>query len=130
MPVERRQIILSEVEVLQAIESYRRTHAEFLPHGEVAGLTLKPTPGNSGVHLTVNVGMIYGQTRHAISIEVADADIVELLIRCCLENNIPIPKSSSKSAGVTDGMLTLIINSNSEHAGAVAPSMLRHVKHA
>jgi hypothetical protein len=127
MPIERRQIIFSEGEVLQAIESYRRTHTDFLPHGEVTGITLKPATGHVGVHLTISVGMIYGQTRHAVSIEAAEVAIVELLIRCCLENNIPIPKIGRKSAGVIDGMLMLSIASTSEAAdGSVPHSPRRH----
>lgn len=126
MPIERRQIILSEAEVLLAIESYRRTRSEFLPHGEVTGLALKPAPRDGGAQLAVNVGMVYGQTRHTIAIEAAEADIVHLLIRFCLENNIPIPKIGRKSAGIIDGMLALIIHSGVDTAETAAPAQRAH----
>jgi hypothetical protein len=122
MPSERRQIILSKNEVLQAIQAYRRTRTNFLPHGEVAGFTLKPAAGDSGVRLTVDVGMVYGQTRQTIAIEATEADVVDMMIRCCLENNIPIPKAGRKSAGVVDGMLALIIYSDDTSPGAATPA--------
>ena len=121
MPIERRQIILSEKELLQAIRAYSRMRTDFLPHGEVIGFTLEPTARDGGVHLTVDVGMIYGQTRQTISIQTAEADIIELLIRCCLENNIPIPKIGRKSAGIIDGMLTLFIYFADVAADVAAP---------
>jgi hypothetical protein len=125
MPIERRQITLSQTEVMQAIQSYRRTRADFLPHGEVTDFVLETAAGDGGVHLTINVGMVYGQTRQTISIETEDTDVVELLIRCCLENNIPIPKISRKSAGIIDGMLTLIICSTGDSLDAITPEPSR-----
>jgi hypothetical protein len=120
MPIEQRQIMLSEAEVLQAIESYRRTRTDFLPNGEVTGLALKSPPRDGLVHLVVSVSMVYGQTRHTISIEIAEPDIVHLLIRFCLENNIPIPKLGRKSTGVIAGMLALIIHSGADIADAAS----------
>ncbi len=113
--------MLAKSEVLQAIQAYRRTHPNFLPHGEVAGFTLKPGAGDGGVHLTVDVGMVYGQTRQTITIEATEADVVDMIIRCCLENNIPIPKAGRKSAGIMDGMLALIICSDDTGLGAASP---------
>jgi hypothetical protein len=122
MPIEQRQIMLSEAEVLQALESYRRTRTDFLPNGDVTGLALKPPPRDGSVHLVVSVVMVYGQTRHTISIEIAEADVVHLLIRFCLENNIPIPKIGRKSAGIIDGMLALVIWSGGDNADVAALS--------
>jgi hypothetical protein len=113
MPIERRQIMLSEPELLQAIQSYRRVHPDFLPHGELKELGLKPS-ADGGVHLIIDVSMIYGQARQIIRIEPVATDIIELLIRCCLENNIPIPRAGRKSAGIVDGMLTLVIRTDDE----------------
>ncbi len=116
MPTEKRQIIFSKDEVMQALRAYRLTHHDFLPSGDVIEFTLKPTAGGGGVHLTVACNLIYGETRQTINIEVADADVVELLIRCCLENNIPIPRMGQKSANAVDGMLALIIRYDEEEA--------------
>jgi hypothetical protein len=113
MPIERRQIMLSEPELLQAIQSYRRMHPDFLPHGELKELGLKPS-ADGGVQLTIDVSMIYGQMRQIIRIEPVAKDIVERLVRCCLENNIPIPRAGRKSAGIVDGMLALIICTDDE----------------
>jgi hypothetical protein len=113
MPIERRQIMLSEPELLQAIQSYRRMHPDFPPHGELKELGLKPS-ADGGVQLTIDVSMIYGQMRQIIRIEPVAKDIVERLVRCCLENNIPIPRAGRKSAGIVDGMLALIICTDDE----------------
>ena len=114
MPIERRQIMLSESELLHAIQSYRRVRPSFLPNGDVNGLVLEPGTEKSSIRLAIGVTMMYGQTRQTIQIEPKDTDIVELLIRCCLENNIPIPRAGRKSAAVVDGMLTLLIYSEVE----------------
>ena len=121
MPIERRQIMLSESEVLHAIQIYHRTRPDFLPHGEVTGVTFRPTAEGNGVRLTISVGMIYGQTRQTINIEAEESDVVGLLIRCCLENNIPIPRIGRKSPGIIDGLLALIICSDDEGAKLGAP---------
>jgi len=113
MPIERRQIMLSEPELLQAIQSYRRVHPDFLPDGELNELGVKPS-ADGGVHLTIDVSMVYGQMRQVLRIEPVAKDIVELLVRCCLENNIPIPRAGRKSAGIVDGMLALIICTDDE----------------
>jgi len=130
VPIELRQIMLSEKEVLQAIHVYRRARTDFLPHGDGVAFSLKPTAGDSLVHMTIQVDMIYGQTRQTISIETAEADVVDMLVRCCLENNIPIPKAGRKSASVVDGMLTLTIYSDDDSANVAAPCVRRHAMSA
>jgi hypothetical protein len=123
MPIERRQIMLSEAEVLHAVQIYRRVCPEFLPHGEVTGLTLVPKSDGGGVQLTIDFSMIYGKTRQTISIQAVETDVVDLLIRCCLENNIPIPRAGRKSATVMNGMLALIICSDDDTAELPAPKV-------
>jgi hypothetical protein len=114
MPIERRQILLSEAELLHAIEVFRHVRPDFLPHGDVSDCKMEPAGADGTAHITISVSMIYGETRQAIKITTKEADILELLIRCCLENNIPIPRAGSKSTGIVDGRLALMICSDSE----------------
>jgi hypothetical protein len=117
MPIEQRKLIFSEDEVLQAIQSYARRRPDFLPQGRVLGFRPSPCPGGPAVGLTVAVEMTYGLTRQAIEVEAGETDVVELLIRCCLENNIPIPRTGAKRAAVEDGRLVLAVDYSGEFPG-------------
>ncbi len=56
MPLERRHIILSAEEVLQAINAYRRMMPEFLPRGPILGFRLaEPEASGEAPALTVSV---------------------------------------------------------------------------
>jgi hypothetical protein len=114
MPIERRQILLSDGELLHAIEVFRRVRPDFLPHGDVNDCKIEPAGADGAAHITISVSMVYGETRQVIKIATKEADILELLIRCCLENNIPIPRAGRKSTGIIDGRMALMICSDSE----------------
>lgn len=114
MPAERRQILLSAEETLHAIQSYARMRPQFLPHGQVLGFRLDGGEEEGGIGLTISVEAVYGATRTVLDVRTTQPDIVELLIRCCLENNIPIPRSSAKAAAVVDGHLALIVRHDSQ----------------
>ena len=113
MPVERRHILLSTEETLHAIQSYARMRPQFLPHGQVLGFRLDEGDEESGIGLTVSVEVAYGATQAMLDVRATQPDIVELLIRCCLENNIPIPRSGAKTAAVVNEHLALIVRHDS-----------------
>lgn len=114
MPLERRHIILSAEEVLQAIASYRRTTPEFLPRGAILGFRLdEPEAPGGAPALTVSVEMSYGRTQQVTELRAEGTDVVQMLVRCCVENNIPIPRRGAKRAALIDGALALLI----EYAG-------------
>ena len=114
MPMERRQIILSTDETLQAIQAYRRAAPEFLPRGRILGFRLdEPEAPGGPPALTVSIEMTYGRTHQVTEVRAEGADVVQVLVRCCVENNIPIPRRGAKRAALVDGALALLI----EHTG-------------
>ena len=116
MPVERREIIFSTSEVFQAVNSYNRMKPDLLPHGTIQDVQLVE---GGEIKLRVIVEMIYGDRRQAVEIEVKAIDTVELLVRGCLENNIPIPRRATKLLRVIEGSLALVIQVASEEAEEV-----------
>jgi hypothetical protein len=111
MPIEKRQILLSEDEVIHAIVAYRNVTPAFLPRGDILKLSVSPTThdGPGGAEVTVTICMRYGSTEQMVDLKVDPADIVNLLIRFCLENNIPMPRQGTKATVLIDGMLALAI---------------------
>lgn len=110
MPTELRQIVLSADETMQAIQSYARMTTHFLPHGRVLGFQLEPVVPGGDVGLIISIEAVYGKTHAPLEIKADPADVAELLIRCCLENNIPIPRHSVKTAKAIDGQLALVVS--------------------
>jgi len=79
----------------------------FLPRGRVLGCEFARGEDASGAKLTVSVEAAYGATRAAFEAAVEQADTLALLIRCCLEHNIPIPRRSVKTVSAQDRNVTL-----------------------
>ncbi len=108
MPIERREIILSHEELLQAVQAYAKMTSTFLPRGQIIEACIGPG-ADGGAELTVVVDAIYGQSQQRIEVRAGAPDVLELLIRCCLENNIPIPRRGVRGMRVVEGMLALVI---------------------
>ena len=111
MPVERREIIFSTSEVFQAVNSYNRMKPDLLPQGIIQNVQVLE---GEEIKLRVTIEMSYGNGRQAVSIEVTAIDTVELLVRGCLENNIPIPRRATKVLRQIEGNLALVIQVASE----------------
>ena len=89
--------ILSAEEVLQAVNAYRRMMPEFLPRGPILGFRLDEPEAPGGTPaLTVSVEMSYGRTQQVTELRAEGTDVVQMLVRCCVENNIPIPRRGAK----------------------------------
>lgn len=122
MPLERRQIVLSNEETILAIRSFARTNPAFLPEGEILRAEPQQTP--EGVVLDIAVIARYGRTETAMNVLAENEQLLEVLIRCCLENNIPIPRASAKYAVIIDGCLALELRHESSLGEApAAPSV-------
>ncbi len=104
MPRERRKIIFTAEELVLAVRSYDRVTAEFLPRGEVRSVQVED---RGGVRLTVS---LQAGPAGTTNIDVAQRDVIELLIRACLENNIPIPLRAAKFLAVVDGDLAMAMD--------------------
>ena len=49
-----------------------------------------------------------------LDVRLRDTSVLALLIRFCLENNVPIPKRGNKAVRLVDGLLTLVIDYGSD----------------
>ena len=91
MASELRQIVLSDEEFTSSLNSFRRTHVDFLPTGEI----VKWEAGDNGT-LDVTVNIKGGST-------------IDILVRFCMENNIPVPRAGDKTWRSCDKGITLSI---------------------
>lgn len=103
MVQELRKIILTNEEVIFALESYRRVERNFLPDGKIIGCN-QSKDGKIIVDVALN-----HQAGKSTSFTFGIADLIKPLIRFCLENNIVLPIEGKKSVSFTDGALSLCI---------------------
>jgi len=112
MLTERRQILLSDEKLTHAVEAYRNANPSFLPPGNILQVNVGPGPGNcttGGVVMTVGVCLTYGETEQRMDVRARETDIINLLVRFCLENNVLLPRAAPKAAAAVDGKLGLVI---------------------
>jgi hypothetical protein len=112
MPIERRQILLSDEELAHAVDAYRNASPSFLPPGSILQVNVGTRPGHcatGGGVMTVGVCLTYGETEQRMDVTVRETDIVNLLVRFCPENNVLLPRSAPKTAAAVDGKLALVI---------------------
>jgi hypothetical protein len=107
MPRELRQIILARDEVIGAIDSYRRTSPQALPQGDVLSYSANANGG-----LRIGMKLSYGSTQQVLDIDLDGPQIVQLLAKFCIENNIMLPRNSEKSYKLVNDELILIIRIN------------------
>ena len=120
MPRERRKIIFTAEELVLAVRSYDRVTAQFLPRGEVRSVQVED---HGAVRLTVSLQADPSGSTRPTTIDVAQRDVIELLIRACLENNIPIPLRAAKFLAVVEGDLAMVMDLVDEDV--VAPLLLQ-----
>jgi len=109
MPFERREIRLTNDELLQAIEVYGRQTPGVLPTGPLLGVVV----ANSALEMpvvTVTVRCAADMTGPPVDIVLNHESVFEVLVRFCLEEGIPIPRGGRKTTSVLDGLLALVIN--------------------
>lgn len=116
MVKELRKIILDNEEFVAALESYKRTNFEFLPAGKVIQCTLKANE-------PVVVGL---ETSSFNKIKTTDftfspPELMEPLIRFCIENNVMLPRNSRKSVLIGDNQAVLFLQISALDAMDMAP---------
>ncbi len=104
MASELRQIVLSDEEFTSSLNSFRRTHVDFLPNGEI----VKWEAGGNGT-LDVTVNIKGGSTINKMTFTIEPHDVIDILVRFCMENNIPIPRAGDKTWRSGDNGITLSI---------------------
>ena len=110
MPVERRLIQFSKEEFAHAIVSYARAQRAFLPEGRVCGLDLGGGPDNNEAKVTILVDVSDSSDPRSVHVDAGMDDILNLLILCCSENNIPLPRKGTKKAVVIGETIALMIS--------------------
>jgi len=108
VPIERRTISLLEDELRQAVEAFRRVTPDVLPAGALRAVRIEG--GDAAPVLTASVQA----GERVLDVRLRDTSVLALLIRFCLENNVPIPKRGNKAVRLVDGLLTLVIDYGSD----------------
>jgi hypothetical protein len=106
VPVENREIILSQEELLLAVGSYTRTHPTEYPPGRVVAADCRST--SEGVVVDAQINPPNSGDQVIKSQLVGDA-VIEMLVRFSAEHNIPIPRAGRKSVRMADSGLVLAI---------------------
>ncbi len=104
MASELRHITLSDAEFTSSLHSFRRTHEDFLPSGEIVEWA-------AGTDKTIDVTMIIkgGSSVNQMMFTVESQQIIDILVRFCMENNIPVPRAGDKKWSAVDGGITLSV---------------------
>ncbi len=123
MVQDMRRIILSEEELVSAIESYRRMTPSFLPEGTVK------TCAPSDAHVSVTLQVPAGNSTNDVELKLSCADLLKPLIRFCLENNIILPRDGKKVALISQGqvILGITLDLNVDCSEFISPMRLSHL---
>ena len=105
MATEERFITLTDTEFADSLQSYRRTHPDFLPSGEVVGWK----PGKETKIIDVTMKIKGGSSINQMVFTIEAQDVVEILTRFCIENNIPVPFVGIKEWSRREKGITLSI---------------------
>jgi hypothetical protein len=123
MPRERRQIILSNDELVGAIDRYRRRHPDVLPLGKILDCTVEDDRS-----VVARIELASVQSTHAVEVRFKGAEMIEALIHFCIENKIRLPRAGIKSLAVIDGDIALCVRlSQSVELEEAMPVRLRLV---
>lgn len=91
MPLELRKIFLTGDELIDGLKSFRRVNEDFLPQGDIVSTKI-----NEDLTVGVSVRAAYRGGTQDADFTVGKDDLLEILIRFCIENNIPIPRQGAK----------------------------------
>ena len=91
MVEEVRKILLNQNEFLAALEAYRRACPNFLPAGRILRWQKE-----SDVAIKVFVEVAYGKTVQTMEIALDEKELVEPIIKFCIENNVMLPRAAKK----------------------------------
>lgn len=113
MPIERRSVSLSAGDLLQAMDAYRQSAPELLPPGLVDSVTPEGGDGDS-----VTLSVVVRTGAGAVEARLHAASVLELLIRYCISQRIPLLRRAHKRVAVMGGLVTLML----EHETAPEPA--------
>ena len=105
MPKEFRQIFFSHEELTHAVVAHNRIAEEKVLYGDLAACTL-----GEDLIIRAECQIRDGGTVRSLQVTLTEDFTREALIRYCLENNIPIPRSGSKQLRLVDDEACLEIS--------------------
>ena len=101
MVQELRRISFTKAETLAALEGYRRMTENFLPPGTITAFEMLSA---TSIKVAIQTDL---PTPEVIILQ--EDKVAQPLIRFCLENNIPLPRSGRKSVTVTPEAVCLTV---------------------
>jgi len=118
--------MLSDTELKEAIDSFRRVHKEILPPGTVHGIETQPDGS-----ILVAIEMKFGPNIRNDKFILEQQNVVEAIVRFCIETNVVIPRSGTKKVMRTDKEWILEIRLKSDemaHQAAYAELKKQELK--
>jgi hypothetical protein len=113
MPIERREVRLDNTELMQAVASYAHQTPGVLPTGSLVGVQVRNhDPGAPSV--TAAVRLAAEPQALPIEVRLSHDSVLELMVRFCKEEGIPVPRAGAKAVTVIAGLLTLVIDQSKD----------------
>jgi hypothetical protein len=106
MPIERREITLLPTELVDAVASYLRMSQSRYPQGRIVAVNPEQTQAGPVVHVEVNPPNCGDQI---VTTQIHPPAALEMFVRFCNENNIPLPRSGRKLLRANGGSLAMLI---------------------
>lgn len=104
MITERRQIIFSTDALRDAVQLYRASYPERIPHGRIH----KVWPvGEPETYLVVQIEPL--GARRLLDHRMSQREIAACVILYCRKARVPLPRNGNKYLEVDNGMLSLVI---------------------
>jgi hypothetical protein len=103
MSTETRKISFSTEEVIQAVSKHRRDEKQPLPESRIRGMKVE---GGVVPKFTLQ---LEDRGDGKTGIELRPAEVAVALIKFCRLKRIPLPKKASKSLGLENHHVTLIL---------------------
>ncbi len=119
MVEELRKIILTKEEIVGAMDAYRRTVPDFLPHGDIVSCQ-----GGPESTLNVSVKMAYGKNVQNMDFCFKLGDLLGPVIQFCVENNIILPRNSRKCVKMEGERIVLYIVMEAPNLQSPGPTPL------
>lgn len=118
MPIERREICLTDEELMRAVQAYGRQTPGLLPIGPMLSVRVVVKAPNIPV-VTVSIRLAGDSAEPPVDVCLGDESIFELLVRFCLDEGVPMPRGGKKVAQVIDGMLAMVIDHRGRAPGGL-----------
>lgn len=93
-------------ELTDAVASYMRMSPAKYPQGRIVAISPEQTQAGALIKVEINPPNCGNQV---VTAQITTPSIIEMLLRFCNENNIPIPRAGRKYTRVIAGAVALLI---------------------